>query len=315
MEVLPGSDPGAARAGVPPGVRHPPGGHGGRDPQDVLDLAARVLAGRGDQDAVATAVGLYLPDLLEHAPDFTAAHREDLFGLSDNGRPSLAATWLRWGRFCPLLLAALDRDELLGAVHAGAPGAGGHLAHALTDAPDFLGEPAAGWAELADGPGGPAAVSRLLELIAARLPQAGAEGSAATTAAATGSALTLWRAALDAGLPAGALAGAGAFAGAALEDTVWLQLPRAGAEHTAALTDADFVAERAAGHPGSPDALLLTACLIARPAGAWQDDAVRRHARILLDAAAAPARAEPSRSVGELREALVNAGDVAAARA
>jgi hypothetical protein len=86
---------------------------------------------------MAIAVGVSLLDLLERAPDFTAAHREDLFGLSDNGQTSLAATWLGWGRSCPLLLTALDRDELLGAVHAGIPGVGGHLAHSLTDAPDF----------------------------------------------------------------------------------------------------------------------------------------------------------------------------------
>jgi hypothetical protein len=49
----------------------------------------------GETRTVATADGVYLLDLLEHAPDFTAVHREDLFGLSDNGRPSLAATWLR----------------------------------------------------------------------------------------------------------------------------------------------------------------------------------------------------------------------------
>ncbi|MEU2354596.1 hypothetical protein ABZ599_16775 [Streptomyces misionensis] len=51
--------------------------------------------------------------------------------------------------------------------------------------------------------------------------------------------MALWPA-LTAGLPAGALAGSGAFADAAVDD-------------------ADLVAERAAGHPGSKDALLLAA--------------------------------------------------------
>lgn len=67
-------------------------------------------------------------------------------------------------------------------------------------------------------------------------------------------------------------------------------------------------------HPGVEDALLLAAQLVAHPAGTWRDEAVRRHTRTLLDAATAATRGELSDAVSELRAALVNAGDLGAAR-
>lgn len=48
--------------------------------------------------------------------------------------------------------------------------------------------------------------------------------------------------------------------------------------------------------------------------GTWQETAVRRHARALLDAATALPLTEHPRGVGELRTALVNAGNLGAAR-
>jgi hypothetical protein len=128
-----------------------------------------------------------------------------------------------------------------------------------------------------------------------------------------GAAVALWRAVLAAGLPPGALAGAGAFADAAVEEAVWLELMRASAEHSQPLTDADLVAERAAAHPDRPDALLLAALLVTHAPGTWQETAVRRHTRALLDAATALPPGERPRGVGELRTALVNAGDLGAA--
>ncbi|MFE2424414.1 hypothetical protein [Streptomyces hokutonensis] len=285
----------------------------GEMPEDVLDTVAAVLAAHAGQEAVATAVGVHLPALHRHAPAFTAAHRTALYGI-EPGRPSPAASWLRWGPYDRLLLAALDRAELLAALRAQMPGADGHLANALLDDPAVLGDPAALWAELAGGTDeGAAAVSRLLEAIGGRAPRAVDGVPLPPAAGRVGAAVVLWRAALAAGLPPGALAGAGAFADAAVEEAVWLELMRASAEYSLPLTDADLVAERAAAHPDRPDALLLAALLVAQAPGTWQETAVRRHARVLLDAATALPPGERPRGVGELRTALVNAGDLGAA--
>ncbi|MDI5969370.1 hypothetical protein POF50_008420 [Streptomyces sp. SL13] len=185
------------------------------------------------------------------------------------------------------------------------PGAGEHLAHALPTDGHFLGEPAAVWACLADDHGGAQPASRLMELLARRLPR---RGTTRPLGAATGTATALWRAALDANLPPGALADAGHFA-AALPDAVWLPLARRSAAHTPAQARADKVAERAAAHPREPDALLLAAHLLTRPAPEDAAD-VRRHARTLLQAAEAlPAPDRPAEAE-QLRRALVEAGEV-----
>lgn len=287
-------------------------------PGDVLDLTAGALTARTGDDAVATAIGVHLPALHRHAPAFTAAHPE-LYALNP-GRPSPAAAWLRWGGPDPALLAALDRGRLLAALREQLPGADGHIAHALlTGHHDLLGGPATVWAELAAGPNGAAAASRLLAALAARCPRRQDPHdpvlpSAARTA--LDAATTWWTAALDAGLPPGALAGAGALADVALPDEVWLPLARASAEHTPAQDGADRVAERAATHPASADAVALAAHLLTRPApAAWYDVEVRRHARALLQAAAALPGHEHPDAVEELRQALINAGEVDAAHA
>ncbi|MFD9038682.1 hypothetical protein [Streptomyces bottropensis] len=287
----------------------------GEMPERVLDAVAGALAAHAGQEAVATAIGVHLPALHRHAPAFAAAHRTALYGLVP-GRPSPAASWLRWGGPDRQLLAALDRAELLAALRADMPGAAEHLAHALLDDPALLGEPAAWWTELAADTGvGAAAISRLLEAIAARTPRTGADGPLPPAAQTrVEAAAGLWRAALAApGLPAGALAGTGAFADAAIEETAWLELMRASAEHTPALTDADLVAERAAAHPARADALLLAAALVTQAPGTWRETAVRRNARALLDAATSLPRSEHPVELQELTTALVNAGDVDAA--
>nr|AHE39225.1 hypothetical protein pFRL3_448 [Streptomyces sp. FR1] len=287
----------------------------GAVPEEILNTVAGALAAHAGQEAVATAIGVHLPALHRHAPAFAAAHRTALYGLVP-GRPSPAASWLRWGGPDGQLLAALDRSELFTALRAGMPGAAEHLAHALLDDPALLGEPAAWWTELAADTGeGVAAVSRLLGAIAARTPRTGADGPLPPAEQArVEAAVGLWRAALAApGLPAGALAGTGAFADAAIEETAWLELTRASAEHSPALTDADLVVERAAAHPDRADALLLAAALVTQAPGTWREAAVRRHARALLDAATALPQGERPCGVQELTTALVNAGDVDAA--
>ncbi|MET8582215.1 hypothetical protein ABZX39_15190 [Streptomyces collinus] len=247
----------------------------GEMPADVLQAVSGALAARGDQDAVATAIGVGLPALHRYAPALTAAHRTVLYGLAP-GRPP-AASWLRRGAPDREVLAALERAELLAALRDARPGAAAHTAAALLADPALLGDPATFWAELATGAGGVEATVLLLAEIASRSPRS--DGPITPDASGRlAAAADLWRAALAAGLPPGALAGAGAFADVGLDEDLWLSLMRASAEHTPTLTDADLVAERAAHHPDSEDALHLTAQMLTHPAGTGQNAAVRCHA-------------------------------------
>ncbi|MFE7451476.1 hypothetical protein [Streptomyces griseus] len=124
---------------------------------------------------------------------------------------------------------------------------------------------------------------------------------------------TLWRAALAADLPPGALAGAGYFAHLPLDDDLWLPLARASAEHTPP-DSPDTAAERAATHPHSQDALVLTALLVARPTDTWAAHTALPHAHTLFrDAVRADSHAHPD-AVVRLREALINAGELDLAR-
>ncbi|MET9615385.1 hypothetical protein [Kitasatospora indigofera] len=287
----------------------------GEMPGDVLHLVADVLAARPGDEAVTGEIGAQLPVLHRRATAFTAVHPE-LYDL-DPRRPSPAAAWLSGDggpSLDPLLLAALDRGQLLAALRVNLPGANLRVAHALVNGHhDLLGDPAAAWSKLATGPGGAAAASYLLTTLAILGPRRPRPGDAALDPAARTTvdvAHLWWAAALDADLPPGALAGAGHFA-TALPDEVWLPLARRSAEHTPALDNADKVAERAAGHPRNPDALLLAAHLLTRPAPAPEYDAeVRRHARALLQAAAALPEAEHPAQEEQLRRALVETGEV-----
>ncbi|MFG2359707.1 hypothetical protein [Streptomyces sp. NPDC048521] len=101
----------------------------GTMPGDVLRLLADVLAARGGDEAIATVIGAHLPLLHRRATAFTAAHPE-LYALHPQ-RPSPAAAWLERGGPDPLLLAALDRGQLLAAVRANAYGAARRVAFAL----------------------------------------------------------------------------------------------------------------------------------------------------------------------------------------
>ncbi|TLQ39191.1 hypothetical protein FEF34_37965 [Streptomyces marianii] len=289
-------------------------------PADVLDLLARVLAAGPARPAVSAAIGPRLPALHRHAPGHAAGHPA-LTAL--DGRPTPAAAWLHTGPADPPLLTALDRAALFASLRHGAGGPAEHLAHALTADPYALGDPAGALTEIAAGPGGPAAVSWLLQVMAWRLDPAWGDIAAGrlhftrtVPRPATGeelAALTaVWRAALTAHLPPGALAGAGYFAHLPLDDAVWLPLARASAEHTPPHTPAT-AAERAAAHPGDRDALLLTARLLDRPADVWGTQAVLPYARALLQTAQAMTAHPCPDTVAQLREALINAGEVDAA--
>ncbi|MFF8786710.1 hypothetical protein [Streptomyces sp. NPDC015125] len=286
----------------------------GAMPGHVLHLVAHVLAARSDNEAVAAVIGAHLPLLHRRATAFTAAHPE-LYTL-DPQRPSPAATWLHRGGPDPLLLAALDRGQLLAAVRANMHGAATRVAFALLlgeGPPDLLGDPVDAWREVAAGPDGAAAVSHLLMPLALPLWGRPRPGDAAENPAASAPedvARAWWTAALEAGLPPGALAAAGYFTLSALPDEVWLLLARRSAEHTPAQDHAAKVAERAAAHPRSPDALRLTAHLLTRPASPEYDTDVRRHARALLQAAAVLPDAERPAETEHLRRALIEAGEV-----
>jgi hypothetical protein len=284
----------------------------GQMPGDVLDLAAAVLAARGGDEAVAAVLGAHLPVLHRRATAFTAAHHHALYALAP-GRPSPAAAWLNDRRgpgLDPLLLAALDRPQLLAALRQEPAGAVAfRVTHALLTGHDgLLGDPVAAWRELAAGPGGTEAASAFLGYLALVTSMRPADRTAVDTEQ------VWWTAALDADLPPGALAGAGHFA-AALPDQVWLPLARRSAAHTPAQEDAGRVAERAAAHPREPDALLLAAHLLTRPSPVGAYDDVRCHARALLQTAEAlPAPDRPAEAA-QLRRALVEAGDVDLAHA
>lgn len=284
----------------------------GQMPGDVLNLIAAVLQARGGDEPVAAVLGKHLPLLHRRAAAFTAAHPE-LYALVP-GRPSPAASWLHARRGPgpdPLLLAALDRLQLLAALREEPAGAVAfRVVHALLTGHDsLLGDPKAAWRELATGPDGAEAASGFLGYLALSTSMRPLDRTSVDTEQ------IWWTAALEAGLPPGALAGAGDFA-ASLPNEVWLPLARRSAAHTPAQTDAGRIAERAAAHPREPDALLLAVHLLTRPApeGA-HDSEVRHHARALLQAAEAlPAPDRPAEAA-QLRRALVEAGEVDLAHA
>ncbi|MFE1190200.1 hypothetical protein [[Kitasatospora] papulosa] len=284
----------------------------GQMPGDVLDLTAAVMEARGGDETVTAVLGAHLPFLHRRATAFTAAHPE-LYALVP-GRPSPAALWLhvRHGPgLDPLLLAALDRRQLLAALREEPAGdLAFRVVHALLTGHDsLLGDPTAAWRELAAGPDGAGAASGFLGYLALFTSMRPVGRTSVDTEQ------IWWTAALEAGLPAGALAGAGGFA-ASLPDGVWLPLARRSAAHTPAQKDAGRIAARAAAHPRDPDALLLAVHLLTRPApeDAYDGD-VRHHARALLQAAEALPVPDRPAEAAQLRRALVEAGEVDLAQA
>ncbi|MYR76568.1 hypothetical protein YUMDRAFT_06517 [Streptomyces sp. OspMP-M45] len=290
-------------------------------PDTVLDLLAEILTARPREKEVSTVIGPRLPALHRHAPAFAATHHTALTALDG---PSPAAAWLSYGPADPQLLTTLDRTTLLAAPRRGVGGLVEHLAHALTADPHHLGDPKDVFAEIATGPGGPGAASWLLQVLGWRLDPGWSIGAAGVlrfprtalnppTGPELAAVTTVWKAALAADLPPGSLAGAGYFAHLPLDDEVWLPLARASTEHTPP-DSPGTTAERATAHPGSPDALVLTALLVVRPADAWGAHTVLPHARALLRAVTqVDGHAHPD-AVAQLREALINAGEVDLAR-
>ncbi|MEV7060905.1 hypothetical protein AB0N95_36310 [Streptomyces microflavus] len=291
-------------------------------PGDILDLLATVLTAGPDHPAVSAAFGPRLPDLYICLPDFTATHHAALTALNSSLTP--AAAWLSNGPTHLPLLTALDRTALLEALRPDTGGPVEHLAHALTTDPHALGDPTDVLTRIAAGPGGPEAVSWLLQVIAWHLnPQQGGllsrpfkltqPPARPATPSELAAVTVVWRAALAADLPPGALGGAGYFADLDLDDAVWLPLARASAEHTPQPSPS-VVAWRAAAHFGDRDALVLTTRLLTHPAPRWRTQDVLRPARALLQAAETMTDHPHIDPVLRLREALINTGEVDAAQ-
>lgn len=229
-------------------------------PADVLDLLAKVLTAGQARPADSAAIA---PPAAGPAPQRPRFHRRPPRAHYP-GRPPHTGRRLAAHHTRRPAVTALDRTALLASLRHGAGGPVEHLAHALTADPHALGDPAGALTQVAAGP-------------AARPPSPGCCRSwpgastppGAASRPATGEELTaltvVWQAALTVGPLPGALAGAGYFAYLPFDDAVWLPLARASAERTAPHTPCP-AAERAAGHPGDRDALLLTARLVDRPA-------------------------------------------------
>ncbi|MEW2493761.1 hypothetical protein AB0942_09460 [Streptomyces nodosus] len=175
----------------------------GEMPRDVLQLVADVLAARPGDEAVADVVGAQLPVLHYRATAFATAHPE-LYAL-DPHRPTPAAVWLENGHRDPLLLAALDRGQLLAALRDNPVRVSLLVVDALLAGHhDLLGDPAAAWREVAAGPGGDEAASCLFLTLALLKPERPRTGETAQPPADSpdeGVAHVWWRAALDADLP------------------------------------------------------------------------------------------------------------------
>ncbi|MEE1759658.1 hypothetical protein [Streptomyces sp. SP18BB07] len=282
-------------------ARRQPSAPGDSLPTRLLHHLTTITEATGTEPRTVAALGPYLPLLHHRALDWIHDHRTVLLPLPADGTPTAASAWLRWGPAHPPLLTDLDRAELLTRLRTSTPPeAASHMALALLDDPHILGDPAALFVELAAADGGSAAASRLLELLAHH------------TAHATDAAVQLWRAALSAGMPPGAMVGAGTFSLTAIDEATWLDLTLASARHTPALRNTDHIAERAAHHPGKPEAAHLVALLVAHPStDPWRDATVRQHARSLLTAIAQlPPAPEAERPTQELRDALITAGDI-----
>ncbi|MFI0940304.1 hypothetical protein [Streptomyces sp. NPDC021020] len=273
-------------------------------PNGILDLLHEVLTATGTDERTAYALAPHLPFLHSAAAQWVRDHADTLLTLPA-GQPSPAAAWLHWGPAHAPLLADLDRPQLLQHLRVTGGSSLTHTALALLDDPAQLGDTRAFFTDLASHPCGPTAVALLLELTAVQQQR--------TAASATwpGRALDLWRQALAADLPAGSMAGAGAFAtDTGLDTTDWLPLTLASAQHSPQLRHAVEVAERAARLPHVPAAFSLMAILVAHPADPYDDREIRDHARALLTAATASLGGHSQ--ITELREALVNAGDITA---
>ncbi|MEY9940475.1 hypothetical protein [Streptacidiphilus sp. MAP5-3] len=295
-------------------------------PAPLSNWPIRSWAGSPDPQALAV-VGYRLSQLTERCPAWVERHKATLFDLRQPHSP--ARTWLTYGQPGGAF-ALVDRAELAELLVApptvDTPAAGtgdersrdrdalaavrraqqrvdatlDRVAWALLDAGAPLGPVRDFFRQVAGRPRGAEAVSQLLSCVAWRTAKGPSDASERAVA--------VWEAALDAGLPSAALAGAGEFAySTGLDDETWLTLTRRTAEQELGLNPAHAVAQRAAGHPDSPDALIIAARLLGAPLEPFHKMEVRRQADALLRAA------KDSPQWRALQSALVDAGEVQAA--
>ncbi|MFI1765326.1 hypothetical protein ACH41H_25150 [Streptomyces sp. NPDC020800] len=264
--------------------------------REVLD---RILDAEPDAQALAI-LGRCLSQLVHADPAWADERSDVLFALDAPWRP--ARVWLRCGWPHSLLLARLDRAALLEAgAEAEADPVIAKVALALVDGSQAL-DPVGGLlSTLADQKDGAAAVSRVLSVV----------GSYAVrcepASPVLGRAADVWSAALAAGLPAAALCGVGRFAYAeALDDQRWLELTARTVEQQPVLESAYRVAERAAGHPSSPQAVRIAAAILEAPADRFHQLEIRRYAAQVFAESVETDAPERER----LRIALINAGAI-----
>ncbi|NEE23015.1 hypothetical protein G3M58_93270 [Streptomyces sp. SID7499] len=275
-------------------------GQGLADP--VRAVLARLLEGEPDDHALAV-VGFCLAQLAHIDAAWTEEHADQLYALDAPWRP--AAAWLRHGRPHSGILARLDRTALLqtAAGPDGIPALDKIILSFLTGS-EALGPAPALLTGLAAQADGPQAVSELLSRLAQAVIRCEETSPWPEQAAA------LWRCALEAQLEPAALTGAGRFAYAdRLDDAAWLDLTARTVARQPEVEAPYAVAERAAHHPDSADALRIAAAMLAAQVDAFHRQEIQGHAARLFAQNTTEGTAEHE----QLRIALINAGAIEAA--
>ncbi|MFJ8787054.1 hypothetical protein [Streptomyces sp. NPDC102476] len=268
-------------------------------PEPLTGTLEELLGAEPDDQALAV-IGFCLAQLHHHDPAWTTGHADTLLSLDHAWRP--ARVWLDLGRTDAALLARLERTSLWRALCVpGAEGALDKVFLALLDDADPLGPAGEFLVRLAGCPGGTEAVSEMLSRLAAYTADTASIEVAEQAAA-------LWRAALEAGLEPAALRGSGRFAFAdILDQDTWLELTAATLAQQPDLTDADYVAKRAARSPHSPAAQRIAAAALDHgPLKGYRRTQTVRYAAALY--AGTPAQDTPEHDA--LRTALINAGAI-----
>jgi len=268
----------------------------------VRGLLARLLEEEPDDQALAV-IGFCLGQLAHVDAAWAEEHADRLYALDTPWQA--AATWLLHGRPHAGVLARLDRAALLKAA-AGPEGIPvlDKIILVFLDGSEALGSAPALLAELAAQDGGPPAVSELLSRLA------GAVMGCADASPWPERAAALWRSALEAQLVPAALTGTGRFAYAdRLNDVTWLELTARTVARQPEVEAPYAVAERAARHPDSADALRIAAALLNVPADPFERQEIQGHAARLF----AHSNAEGTTEHEQLRIALINAGAIEAA--
>ncbi|MGI5262269.1 hypothetical protein [Streptomyces angustmyceticus] len=277
-----------------------------RTDQELTDpvraVLARLLEGEPDDQALSV-IGFCLGQLVHVDAAWAEEHADQLCTLDAPWRP--AATWLRHGRPHSGILARLDRTALLqtAAGPDGIPTLDKIILSFLTGS-EALGPAAVLLTELAAQAGGPQAVSELLSRLAQAVIRCEETSPWPERAAA------LWRRALEAQLEPAALTGAGRFAYAdRLDDAAWLDLTARTVTRQPEVEAPYAVAERAARHPDSANALLIAAAMLGAQVDVFHRQEIQGHAARLFAQSTAEGMAEHE----QLRIALINAGAIEAA--